>query len=125
LHVRGHPIAVGSLQSSGVGNFTILALEAIAPTNINTIQANAKNRVDDFASLSVFDHTNNGVPISSPTPVIAYTGIISKSIVPRPLADAKATAWIAAIELKIIDAPSELLTSHSVLWNISVIIRRM
>jgi hypothetical protein len=103
----------------------MLARDAITPTNMNPIHEKAKKRVDRWASLSVFDHTKSGTPINIPTPVIEYTGTMSKSRVGRPRADAKATAWTAAIELKIMDAPRVLLTSHSVLWKTMLTMRSM
>ncbi|PPR06737.1 hypothetical protein CVT26_001341 [Gymnopilus dilepis] len=104
-----HPTGIGTLTVV----LTMLALDAMAPKNVKPTQSKAKNRVENFASLSVFDRTRSGVPINIASPVVGYAGIMSKSIVPRAVA--KARARTTAMELKIVDAPSEPLISSSVL----------
>ena len=94
--------------------------EARTPIYISPILENTMTRAEFAASRSVFDQIIIGVAATMPTPVMAKTGIISRSTiqVPEPPTAAKAIAWMVAIELKSMDAPRVLPTSQSRSWKI-------
>lgn len=92
-------------QACGFGTALRVAIEANEPANMMTIHENTTARADEAALRKVFDQINIFVPASMPTPVIAKTGMMSRSTVSRPRTAARAMAWIVVIELKIIDAP--------------------
>lgn len=93
----------------------MLAIDDITLKNMRPIQRNMTSRAPVEALRKVWDQMSIRVEISIPTPVIANTGMTSKSKVPCPRSAASAKPWIAAIELYSIEATSVAPTTHSIL----------
>jgi hypothetical protein len=84
-------------QSEGLGIAFILAIEARSPNHRKIIHTMVTNAVEP---VRIFRDQRSKVGASvKPVPVIAKTGIMSRSTAPLPRSAASAKEWIVATQL--------------------------